>query len=122
MNETAGSQRAICERFGAAFMPPDPDTRLGIALGTLGRAPLNGLRVPAGPGTCGWFLWAGQECSDHPDFYDPMCVAHLPARCPSAVPFLALPPGWRFLADGDFVDVWFDPALLEPSAGASGEL
>jgi hypothetical protein len=26
--------------------------------------------------------------------------------------FLGLPPGWRFLTDGLYVDVWYDAALL----------
>jgi len=25
---------------------------------------------------------------------------------------LGLAPGWRFLLSGDYLDVWFDPALL----------
>jgi hypothetical protein len=122
MNETFGKQWAICKRFGANFLPPEPGTRVGIALGTLGRRPLNGLRLPAGPGTCGWFIYAGEEVSDHPDFYSPLCVEHLAECCPPALPFLALPPGWRFLTDGDYIDVWFDRALVGPTTGASGEV
>jgi hypothetical protein len=94
---------------------------VGIALGTLSRSPLNGLRIHGGPGTCGWFLWAGDEGSDDPDFYSPLCVEHLAERCPLVVPFLALPPGWRFLTDGDHVDAWFDPDLLGASQSVSGE-
>jgi hypothetical protein len=30
---------------------------------------------------------------------------------PEVVPFLALPPGWRFLLDENY-DVWFDVTLL----------
>jgi hypothetical protein len=57
----------------------------------------------------------GEECSNAPDFYSPLCVEHLAELCPLAVPFLALPPGWRFLTDGDDDDVWFDPDLLGPA-------
>jgi len=28
-----------------------------------------------------------------------------------ALPFLALPPGWRFLTDGSYVDVWQDEEM-----------
>ena len=41
-----------------------------------------------------------------------MHVSHLPEECPEALPFLALPPGWRFLVAGDYVDVWYDESLL----------
>jgi hypothetical protein len=42
-----------------------------------------------------------------------MCVEHLAERCSLAPPFLGLPPGWRFLTDGDYVDVWYDADLLK---------
>jgi hypothetical protein len=32
--------------------------------------------------------------------------------CPLAAPFLGLPPGWRFLTDGDSMDVWHDANLI----------
>jgi hypothetical protein len=61
---------------------------------------------------CGWYLWAGAGWSDDPDFFQPLCVEHLVDRCPLAVPFLGLPPGWRFLTDGTYLDVWFDAGLV----------
>ena len=33
-------------------------------------------------------------------------------RCPQAIRFLALPSVYGFTVDGDYVDVWFDEALL----------
>ncbi len=30
------------------------------------------------------------------------------------LPYLGLPPGWRFLVAPGYVDVWEDPALLAP--------
>jgi hypothetical protein len=106
-------QQAICDQWGAKFAPPDPGLRVGIALATLDRVPLNGLRIAPEGNTCGWFLWGGPEGSEDPDFFQPLCVEHLEKRCPLAVPFLALPPGWGFLTDGEYVDVWEDPKLLQ---------
>jgi hypothetical protein len=122
MNETSDGQAVIWEKFGAGYAPPEAGTRVGIALHTLGRVPLNGLRLAPGPGTSGWFIWAGEKASDDPDFYSPLCIDHLTERCPLVLPFLALPPGWRFLTDGDYVDVWFDAGLLETDRGAFREL
>src|SRR5262245_35543881 len=104
-------QRAVCEQHSAEFCQPPAGSRVGIGLQTVGRQPLNGMRVEPHGGVCGWYLWAGGEPSDDDDFYQPLCVEHLEARCPAALPFLALPPGWRFLTDGDYVDVWYDAAL-----------
>ena len=46
MAEFAERQRAVCREHSADFDPPSPGTRVGIALQTLGSAPLNGLRIP----------------------------------------------------------------------------
>ena len=106
-------QRAVCREHSADFDPPSPGTRVGIALQTLGSAPLNGLRIPGHGAVCGWYIWGGESPSEDADFYQPMCIEHLADRCPSALPFLALPAGWRFLSDGEYVDVWYDAGLLE---------
>ncbi len=107
-------QRSLCREYGADFSPPTPASRVGIALQTLGRLPLHGLRIPEHSGANGWYLWAGEDASEDPEFYQPLCVEHLAERCPIVLPFLALPPGWRFLTDGTHVDVWQDSRLLEP--------
>src|SRR5438034_1459031 len=101
-------QRAVCDEYGAAFCPPPAGSRVGIALQTLGNQPLNGMRVEPHGGVCGWYLWAGGEPSADADFYQPLCVEHLEAHCPAALPFLGLPPGWRFLTDGEYADAWYD--------------
>jgi len=111
MDET--QQRAVCDLHGAEFSPPSPGSRVGIALQTLGTQPLNGMRINPEGGVCGWYLWAGGEPSDEDDFYQPMCVEHIADKCPAAMLFLALPPGWRFLTDGEHVDIWYDAVLTE---------
>lgn len=101
----------LCSKYGAAFEPPLAGSQIGIALHTLHLVPLHGLRHPPEHGTNGWYIWAG-EMSDEADFFQPLCVEHLSHRCPLAIPFLGLPPGWRFLTDGDYIDVWYDEKLL----------
>lgn len=103
----------MCTRFGATPNPPSSDLKLGIALGTLGQVPINGLRMPSDAGTCGWFIWSGEEFSEAEDFFEPLHVSHLEERLPEVLPYLALPEGWRFLLAESHEDVWFDSGLLE---------
>lgn len=107
---TQKEQRQICDDHGAAFDPPDGSSRVGIALQTLHLKPLNGMRILPHGGVCGWYLWGG-EFSEDSDFFQPLCVEHLPEQCPMALRFLSLPPVWRFLTDGEYSDVWYDDAL-----------
>jgi hypothetical protein len=113
MDDAAERQRTICRENSADFSPPSPASRVGIALQTLGLHPLNGLRIPEHGSVCGWYIWGGEATSEDSDFYQPMCVEHLADRCPLALPYLALPAGWRFLTDGEYVDVWYDVELLK---------
>lgn len=107
-------QKALCARFGAAYQPPEDSEKVGIALQTIHLRPLNGLRhLPEG-GTCGWYLWGGEELSSDADFFQPMHVSHLEEKCPDVIPYLALPPGYRFLIHDSYEDVWEDPALRVP--------
>ena len=47
-----------------------------------------------------------------PDFFQPLHVEHLFERYPRLLPYLALPPGWRFLLADGYEDVWQDDSLL----------
>jgi len=111
MPETlSAQQQSICRTYGAAFDPPVAGTKVGIALQTMGRLPVHGVRLSPTETTCGWYIYAGEEWSEDPSFYQPLCVEHLPKYCEVALPFLGLPPGWKFMADGlGFVDVWYEP-------------
>jgi hypothetical protein len=114
MSSASEHQKTVCSRHGVLPEPPGGDEKVGIALGTLGRVPLNGLRHASEGDTCGWYIWAGEgEPSDADDFFQPLHVHHLWERCPEVLPYLALPPGWRFLIAPGYEDVWYDPALLE---------
>lgn len=100
----------VCARAGVDPAPPGPHDKVGLSRSARYERPIYGLRVNPTAGTSGWYIWAG-EMSNDPDFFDATHIDHLPETCPLAIPFLSLPPGWRFLSDGDYCDVWFDPEL-----------
>ena len=109
-----GEQKAVCERHGTAFEPPSGFEKVGIALSTLHLEPLNGLRHRPESGTSGWYIWGGPDLSTAADFFQALHVHHLHQHCPGVLPYLALPPGHRFLLADGHEDVWEDPALVEP--------
>lgn len=69
---------------------------------------MNALRIRPENGTCGWYLWWGDEIGTDSSFFQPLHVHHLDTRCPEILPYLALPPGWRVQLAPDHEDVWFD--------------
>ena len=106
-------QKEVCRRFDATPEPPEPETKLGVAINVRTAVqPMHGLRHSPEENTNGWYLWRG-EYSDDPEFFTPLHVEHVMDWCPEAMPYLALPPGWRFLLAPDHEDVWFDPSLLD---------
>jgi len=111
-------QRALCIERGVESLISDGDSKLGFALSTQGRRPINGLRHRPEGGTSGWYLWCGEQLSQDAAFFSPLHARHLLDRCPEAIRFLGLPPGYRFLLDGSDADVWFDGSLLDGVAKA----
>jgi hypothetical protein len=110
-------QRRICQTFGAAVEAPLPGTRVGIALQTLDRVPIYGVRIAPTEGMCGWYIHAG-EGSNAVDFYQALCVDHLSDYCKFALPFLCLPPGWRFITDGKgYIDAWKEADAIPGGPG-----
>ena len=85
---------------------------MGLALGTLAASPIQGLRVPPTETTNGWYIWCGER-SDADDFFQPLCFEHMAEYLPEVLPYLDLPPGYRFIIDNKgYEDVWFDNRLL----------
>lgn len=102
----------VCEWAGVKPVTPKPNSKIGIALGSLGKAPINGLRHPESRDANGWYIWCG-ELSKAEDFFSPLHVEHIAQYLPAVLEYLDLPPGYRFLIDGiNFEDVWFDQTLL----------
>ena len=95
--------------------PPCPGTKVGIALGTLGNDPINGLRLKPEQGTNGWYFWCGIEMPRNDEAFSALHIEHIDEYLPQSAPYLALPPGYRFLIDAKgYEDVWFDSNLLAP--------
>lgn len=112
-NELRQLQLDLCARHGVAPVEVGPNEKIGIAENVRSDLlPINGMRVEPEEGTSGWYIWAGKEPSEDPAFFGPLHAAHLASWCQVALPFLLLPPGWRFLVAGNHVDVWFDGQLL----------
>jgi hypothetical protein len=105
-------RKIVCEQHGSPYIPLDHSLKVGIALSTLHKKPLQGIRHKQEKGTTGWYIWGG-EYSDAPDFYQPLCAEHLPKHCPSILKYLSLAPGYGFVIDGEgYVDIWFDQKYL----------
>ncbi len=106
----------VARRHGTNPALPVPGEKCGISPRVRADPrewPVNGLRHQPVGDTCGWYIWAGDQLSADPDFFVPVHVEHVSAWCPEVEPYLALPPGWRFLLAPGYEDVWFDPDLLE---------
>lgn len=109
-----GSSRTTCETYGVEPHVPKKESKLGIALSTIGKMPINGLRHKEDNGTNGWYIWCGEEMSENDDFFLPLHVEHILEYLPEVAEYLNLPPGYRFLIDGKgYEDVWFDEQLLQ---------
>ena len=106
--------KTICEWAGVKPIKPEEGSKLGIAIYTIGKNPINGLRHPPEKETNGWYIWCGDEFSNDDDFFSPLHVEHLKDYLPEVIEYLNLPPGYRFLIDGkNWEDVWFDEELLK---------
>ena len=115
IDKIAAMQADVCHRFGVDPVPLEPSAKVGVSQSVRdGSTPLNGLRHSPSADTSGWFLWAGGEISESPDFFVPLHSEHLAEWRPELLPYLALPPGYRFLIAPDYEDVWFDASLLSP--------
>lgn len=106
-------QRALCARHGAVFTPCQPAQRLGLAPDlTAATRRLHGARIQPSGDACGWYLWSDEEFAEPPEFYVPLRAHTVDRLVPLALPYLALPPGWRFQIRDGQVDVWQDVTLL----------
>ena len=110
--EIENTQRETCAKYCALYAGVSGDMMLGFAISTKGRTPVNGLRHPPEGDFSGWYLWCGEEFSDDADFFAPFHAYHVYQDYPEVVGLLGLPPGYRFLIAGKWVDVWYDESLV----------
>ncbi|MEI8602923.1 hypothetical protein P4S55_20305 [Shewanella sp. PP-Sp27a-2] len=106
------SQEDICKKFNASYTSCLSSDKLGVALETLGKLPINGVRHKAENGTCGWYIWCGEDLSEDVDFFKPLHVSHVGEYLPEVEAYLSLPEGYRFLLAGDYEDVWYDSGVI----------
>ena len=106
------SQKTLCSEYGTSFVSTPPKDKIGFASATAGLKPINGLRHPASTGTSGWYIWCGESFSESADFFNPLHASHIYEAMPVLGQLLGLPPGFRFLLAGEYLDVWYDEKLL----------
>ena len=112
--ELIKKQKVVCRKYGAEFLASPFNKLIGVALESFDKfqMPINGLRHPIqSEGSASWYIWTG-EYSEADDFFKPVHVSHLLEICPKALNYLGLAPGWRFLFDNEYEDVWRDQSLL----------
>lgn len=110
------AQQVVCKKYGLQPVVPPAGHKVGFARNTSnGLIPINGLRHPPEGDSTGWYMWAGDELSEDPAFFEPLHVEHIKERCADVVPYLLLPPGTRFLIAPGQEDVWQDASLLRPA-------
>jgi hypothetical protein len=110
--QVRASQNQKCKHFGSPAVYPEPHSRIGVALQTKGKQPINGMRAFPDDGFAGWYIWAGDYSSDD-DFFQPVHISHLPVIWPELLPYLALAPDYRFIMDDDgYEDVWNEPVII----------
>lgn len=106
-------QMEVCQKYGVPYFGCDLELKLGISKNVRGgEMPIRGLRIVPDPVTCGWYIWAGGERSDDEDFFLPLHALHLSEWAPLVLPYLGLPPGWRFIVTPTYEDVWWDERLV----------
>jgi hypothetical protein len=107
------NQETICEFMKVNPDKPNPDSIIGLAIKSLGKGIIHGLRHHSKQNSNGWYIWSGEYSKDE-DFFHPICVKYIENYLDKKViEYLDLPSGYRFLIDGDnYEDIWFDEKLL----------
>src|SRR5258708_23197882 len=107
-------QAAVCSRLGVLKVAAPPPLKFAVAANVRAplAGPLNGLRHRPTDATSGWCFSRCGEPSKDPAFFQPVHGSHLLTWCPDALPYLCLPPGWRFQVATGHEDIWEDTSLL----------
>jgi hypothetical protein len=113
MMDCKTEQMDVCKKYDSPYCESAPFFKMGVAKNLKdGIWPINGLRHPLKDDTTGWYIWAGENFSSDPDFFEPVHVVHVIESVPIIAKYLGLAPGMRFLITDTHEDVWEDPALL----------
>ncbi|HEY3898035.1 MAG TPA: hypothetical protein VGM54_05435 [Chthoniobacter sp.] len=107
---TEREQKNLCQRVGSEYVPAHPHLKIGLAIESLDRSPIYGVRHKPEGDTTGWYIWAG-PMSEDPAFFKPVHTTHLESLCPRAQKYLGLAPGYKFIIDrAGYEDVWYEPS------------
>lgn len=100
-------QQLLCEEFGSAYVEVSGDDVVAVAVQTLNKDPIVGLRKKAeGDEQVAWYIYGGELGEDDVNF-ETMTVRELQDILPDVLPYLALEEGYRFMIDADdYEDVW----------------
>ena len=100
-------QQLLCEEFGSAYVEVSGDDVVAVAVQTLNKDPIVGLRKKAeGDEQVAWYIYGGELGEDDVNF-ETMTVRELQDILPDVLPYLALEEGYRFMIDAeDYEGVW----------------
>ncbi|EBS6357271.1 hypothetical protein D4E88_23950 [Salmonella enterica subsp. enterica serovar Albany] len=102
-------QKNICNKYNSpCFFCSDMEI-VGVAIDSMRKQPIYGVRVAREDNSCGWYLWGG-DYSSSDDFFQPVHFSHLHEVIPDYVmKYLALAPGFKFTTDiSNYEDVWYE--------------
>ncbi|AXY56734.1 hypothetical protein CDG60_09245 [Acinetobacter chinensis] len=100
-------QQLVCEEFDSSYNAVKETDLVAIAVHTLNKEPVVGLRKALDPqDNVAWYIYGG-ELEEGDDFFEIITVKELFEVFPDALPYLALAEGYRFMIDSDdYEDVW----------------
>lgn len=101
------AQLDICAKYHSDFEQLKPDEIVAVAIDTIGKMPITGIREILEDGqNVSWYIHCGEH-SKEDDFYKPVHWVHLVEMLPEVLPYLGLPQGYRFIIDDEgYEDVW----------------
>ncbi len=100
-------QRAVCDKFNAAFDPPNAGRLTSVSEGVFEGRPVQAVRYNFGDPMSGWLIVTDQYDGDIESLKNHHTY-HVTAARPDLAKFLALPCGFRFdQTSGE--KAWFDP-------------
>lgn len=104
--ELIAEQKLLCEEVGSAYVEVKGDDVIAVAVHTLNKDPIVGIRKPTeGEEQVSWYIYGGEL--EGADSFETMTVRKFQELAPEVLPYLALDVGYRFMIDADdYEDVW----------------
>lgn len=104
--ELIAEQKLLCEEVGSAYVEVKGDDVIAVAVHTLNKDPIVGIRKLAeGEEQVSWYIYGGEL--EGADSFETMTVRKFQELAPEVLPYLALDVGYRFMIDADdYEDVW----------------